>query len=154
MASILQRAINEGVKPGLSASEVGAVVRAVLTFAADGGTIKRKEVTEYTATISYEHSEYGRTDMAAIAYVFSGEKRVDKATHAEIRRAVGSLTRTNSTVSVIPADGPGSSEHDRRTVVPVLMDPEIQVCGTSDTAAINGWHACHDANPLMITRLV
>ncbi|KAK1866118.1 hypothetical protein I4F81_008638 [Pyropia yezoensis] len=128
VASILQRAINEGVKPGLSASEVGPVVRAVLTFAADGGTIKRKEVTAYTATISYEHSEYGRTDLAAIAYVFSGEKRVDKAIHAEIRSTVGSLTRTNFTVPVIPADGPGSSEHDRRTVVPVLMDPEIQVC--------------------------
>lgn len=129
VSSELRRAITEGVTPSLQAADVGASVRAVLTFAADGGTIKRKPVTAYTACVSYEHCLNGRTDLAPIAYVFSGEKTVDDAFKSEIRNAVVSILRAEFTIPVVAATSIGSTDHDRRTAVPVAIDPEIQVCG-------------------------
>lgn len=130
VSSMLQRAITEGATPSLQAADVGDSVRGVLTFAADGGTIKRKSVTAYTACVSYEHSVHGRTDLAPIAYVFSGEKMVDNAFKAEIRKAVASIVQARFTIPVVAATAAGSTDHDRRTSVPVALDPEIQVCGT------------------------
>lgn len=130
VVSILQRALNEGATRGLLASDVGAFIWAVCTFAADGGTIKRKEVTACTACISYEHSRFGRTDLVPIAYVFCGEKRVCKAVGAEVRSVLTKIMITSFTVAVEGTKEAGGIDEDPRSVVPVMLEPEVEVCGT------------------------
>lgn len=64
--------------PNTTAQQVAATCPPVLTFAADGGTIKVKMATAFAAALAWPQLRYGRTDMTPLVYSLSGEKQAYK----------------------------------------------------------------------------
>jgi len=131
----IQKAIDNDYLPALSAADVAVADPAVLTFASDGGTVRRKQITAFTLALSSPCMTMGRTDLSPIMYVFSGEKAVDKALSAYVRDTLADALSGGFTVPLsVPDVAAGDvseeqSESDAPTAQ-LLLDPVLQVCGT------------------------
>jgi len=131
----IQKAIDNDYLPALSAADVGVADPAVLTFASDGGTVRRKQITALTLALSSPCMTLGWTDLSPIMYVFSAEKAVDKALSAYVRDTLADALRGGFTVPLLVPDvaagdvSEEQSESDAPTA-PLLLDPVLQVCGT------------------------
>lgn len=143
----LQRAIDLSTQVDLTAAAVAGSTPAVLTFAADGGTVRGKLLTAFTAGVSWPHLKEGRTDLTPLAYSLTGEKNVDKLVAKAVREMLAELVEDRLTVAVqaplsatdapaaagsstsSPSDAP---DIDLRTRVSLKMCDEVQVCGKCD----------------------
>jgi len=123
----LQSAINHAVKQGTTAAAVEAEAPLVMTFAADGGTVRRKEVTAFTVSLSLPCLENGRTDLTPIVYCLSGEKRVGRDIASYINGVLVDLLSHSFTVPVAAAQGADDDAIGRHRLV---LHPTFQVCGT------------------------
>lgn len=63
----------------MTKEHVQACFRAVLTFAADGGTVRQRSISVCTVSGSTLCLLAERSDLTPILYVFTGEKRVNRA---------------------------------------------------------------------------
>lgn len=129
----IQQALDRGTVPGLTASDVNSMPPAVLTFAADGGSVRRKDVTAYTMSLSSPCIIQGRTDLTPVIYAFSGEKGVERGLCMHVRDMLAAVINAPFTVVVDgEADGtacqpPGASDRDR---LKLPVHDVLQVCGT------------------------
>lgn len=133
--SMLQRAIDKCAKDHLTGAVVAAATSPVLTFAADGGQVRGKSLTAFTAALAWKLFDHGRTDLLPLAYSLSGEKQVDKLVALAVRDMLKEVMSSTFTVSVdnelgnpgVAADNAaGAASPDR---VPVRLFEEVQVCG-------------------------
>jgi len=123
----LQSAINHAVKEGTTAAEVEGDPPMVMTFAADGGTVRRKEITAFTVSLSLPCLENGRTDLTPIVYCLSGEKRVGRDIASYINGVLVDLLSHSFTVPVAAGQGADDDALGRHRLV---LHPTLQVCGT------------------------
>lgn len=145
VVAALQQTLDATTAAGLTVADVANGPAAVLTFAADGGKVRRRDLTAYTVSISSPFVESGRTDLTPIMYAFAGEKRVDRAVTKWVRdQVVGLLSTTLYVAAEDPAppgevDPQGSEpplpaegvhRGSRRHLQPLLLDATVRVCGT------------------------
>lgn len=142
LSDALQKSLDGSVAPELTADEVRGGAPDVPTFAADGGTIRRRKITAFTVSLSSHCVATRRTDLALIVCVFDGEKRVDRAVAGGVRDELSAVAGTVFTVPVAQAIGygggeptatpemPGNGEQRRGGVEVLQVAPTIQVCGT------------------------
>jgi len=132
----IQKAIDNDTLPALSAADVEVAAPAVLTFASDGGTVRRKQITAFTLALSSPCLTLGRTDLSPIMYAFSGEKAVDKALSAYVRDALADALSVGFSVPLPASDDEDGAFRDGRhpeTDAPraqLRVNPVLQVCGT------------------------
>lgn len=146
-AAALQRAIDLSAVSSLTAAAVAGSTPAVLTFAADGGTVRGKLLTAFTAGVSWPHLRNGRTDLTPLAYSLTGEKNVDKLVAKAVRDMLeklvdGPLTVAVQTPSSTTGDPAGTGscadppldapDSDLPARAPLVMCDEVQVCGKLD----------------------
>lgn len=151
-AAALQRAIDLAAADDLTAAVVAGSAPAVITFAADGGTVRGKLLTAFTAGVSWTHLKNGRTDLTPLAYSLTGEKNVDKLVGKAVRAMLEGLVNGPLTVPVqtptpttdTPAAGGSSSippsdatDPDLPTTAPLVVCDEVQVCGKLDAWALS-----------------
>ena len=124
----LQSALDRAVKEGTTAADVNTGAPMVMTFAADGGTMRRKEITAFTVSLSLPCLENGRTDLTPIVYCLSGEKRVGRDIASYINGVLVDLLSHSFTVPVVADSGgdDGAAVGRHRLV----LHPTLQVCGT------------------------
>lgn len=143
-AAALQRAIDLSADADLTAAAVAASTPAVLTFAADGGTVRGKLLTAFTAGVSWPHLRDGRTDLTPLAYSLTGEKNVDKLVAKAVRDMLGGLVNGPLTVAIATAASttnataaagsssnppPDAPDADLPSRAALVMYDEVQVCG-------------------------
>lgn len=134
--SMLQRAIEKCAKDGLTGAGVAGSTPLVLTFAADGGKVRGKSLTAFTAALAWNMFNHGRTDLLPLAYSLSGEKNVDKLVALAVRDLLKEVMNTTFTVSVDdqPDNAGVAAESDAGTAgsdrAPLRLFEEVQVCGT------------------------
>lgn len=137
--SMLQRAFDKSAKDGLTGAAVAGSTPPVVTFAADGGKVRGKSLTAFTAAVAWNLFNHGRTDLMPLAYSLSGEKNVDKLVALAVRDLLKEVMNTTFTISVddlpdnpgVAPDNPsGAAGTDR---VPLRLFDEVQVCGTYPT---------------------
>lgn len=75
----LQKTMDTQAVPGLTADDVRSATRAALTFAVDGGEMRRRSIIAYTVSVSTPCLRTEGTDLLPILYHFMGEKRVSRA---------------------------------------------------------------------------
>lgn len=141
----LQNTMMTQAVPGMTADDVRNATRAALTFAVDGGEMRRRSITAYTVSVSTPCLLAERTDLFPILYAFMGEKRVSRALTKWVRDQLaavhaatfyvpvdgvsplnGDAVRLEGAVSVTVDVGQG---HGSRTA-PLLWHPVLHVCGT------------------------
>ena len=98
----LQLAIDQAAVAGATVSRIATASPAVLTFAADGGTIKRRQLTALTVSLSSPLLAHGRTNLTPVAYVLSGEKVVDRGLWAFVWDTLKTLIQHTFTVAATP----------------------------------------------------
>jgi len=124
----LQSALDRAVKEGTTAADVNTGAPMVMTFAADGGTVRRKEITAFTVSLSLPCLENGRTDLTPIVYCLSGEKRVGRDIASYINGVLVDLLSHSFTVPVVAdSGGDDAAAVGRHRLV---LHPTLQVCGT------------------------
>ena len=131
----LQRAVDSAAVAGATASRVAGAPPAVITFAADGGTIKRRQLTALTVSLSSPLLAHGRTDLTPIVYVLSGEKEVDRGIWAHVRDTLKRLNSDGFTIPVTAASEGSQSGQVARigdARQPLRLYQTIHVCGTCD----------------------
>lgn len=134
--AMLQRAIDKCARDGLSSAGVTASTPPVLTFAADGGKVRGKSLTAFTAALAWTMFNHGRTDLLPLAYSLSGEKSVDKLVALGVRDMLKKVMNTTFSVAVDdePDDPGAAAENESGTTgphrVPLRLFEEVQVCGT------------------------
>lgn len=137
--SMLQRAIDKCAKDGLTGAGVTASTPPVLTFAADGGQVRGKSLTAFTAALAWNLFDHGRTDLLPLAYSLSGEKNVDKLVALGVRDMLKEVMDTTFSVAGDDQpDNPGGAVDDESGTtgpdrVPIRLFEEVQVCGTYPT---------------------
>lgn len=145
VAAALQQAVDKKAVAGLTTADVANGPAAVLTFAADGGKVRRRDLTAYTVSASSPFVVSGRTALTTLLYAFASEKRVDRTVTRWVRdQATALLSKTLSVPVVDPAptdavqppetsglfaegagvEAGGSSRHH-----PLPWSATIQVCG-------------------------
>lgn len=115
----------------------------MLTFAVDGGSARRRDITAYTLSISTHCLAAERTDLTPILYAFAQEKRVAPALSEWVRCQLEAVF--DHTFSVPVGQGVGSATEEPRASasnVPgedcddstaresLKWFPIIQACGT------------------------
>lgn len=145
VTAALQQTLAKEAVPGLTADQVQNFPRAALTFAADGGELRRRSVTAYTLSVSTPCLLKERTDLIPILYVFMGEKRVSRAVTKWVRdqlAAVYESTLQVPVICVLPSDGDAVHPEGLLTeaggvghgcgsrTAPLLWHPVLHVCGT------------------------
>jgi len=140
----IQKAIDKDTLPALSAADVEVAAPAVLTFASDGGTVRRKQITAFTLALSSPCLKLGRTDLSPIMYAFSGEKAVDKALSAYVRDDLADALSVGFSVPLPASDDEDDAFRDGQHAeadaprAQLRVNPVLQVCGkcTSRAAAM------------------
>lgn len=139
----VQRAIDTSANPRLCCTAESLSTAAVLTLAADGGTVKGKAVTAYAVAVSWTDLDNGRTDLIPLMYSLSGEKSVDQQVARYLRGMLQEINAASFTVAVVPAvpgsggggqaglscRSPGGPSQAAAARVLLQMRDEIQVCG-------------------------
>jgi len=123
----LQAALDQAVQVGTTVADLQGGPPMVISFAADGGTVRRKEITAFTASLSLPCLENGRTDLTPIIYCLSGEKRVGRDIASYINGVLVELLSHSFSVPVAPASDGSDSALERQRLV---LHPTLQVCGT------------------------
>lgn len=130
----IQRAIDVAACPGPTSAADAVSTPAVVTFAADGGKIRGKLVTAFTAAVAWTHLQHGRTDLIPLAYSLSGEKQVDELVGKKVRVMLQEVVTAKISYPVygLEADAVASSGADPPPAprVQLTICKEIQVCGT------------------------
>eukprot|EP00170_Pyropia_yezoensis_P001372 contig_6081_g1376 len=169
----LQRAVELATVPDLSAAAATSAPSAVLTFAADGGTIAGKLVTAFTAGLAWPHLKNGRTDLTPLAYSLTGESDVDHLVVLAVRDMLQSILAADIFVPVMRTladsaadagsadDGLASEEDDEAPRVPLKLCDEVQVCADFKmthwihgmTGSGDKWRCVHRAGCLVLEYL-
>lgn len=129
----IQRAIDTAACPGASRAADAVSTPAVVTFAADGGKIRGKLVTAFTAAVAWTHLQHGRTDLVPLAYSLSGEKQVDELVGKKVRVMLQEVATAKISfpgygleADAGTSSGAGPPPAPR---VQLTICQEIQVCG-------------------------
>lgn len=141
VVTALQQTMDTHAVPDMTEEHVQAFSPAVLTFAADGGTVRRRSITAYTLSVSTPCLLAERTDLTPILYMFASEKRVDRAVMKWVRDQLAAVFLTTFYVPVVADDdeapvGEEAASDDRDSsrnkgrCAPLRWDPVMHVCGT------------------------
>lgn len=141
--SALQETLDSDSVPGMSRSFVRDGPSSVLTFAVDGGSARRRDMTAYTVSISTHCLAAERTDLTPILYAFAQEKRVAPAISEWVRCQLDAVFDHTFTVPIGQGVDPATEEPRASTSndpaedgddsvgrEPLQWWPIVQVCGT------------------------
>jgi len=127
--SALQNAVDAAAIPGITTEDVAKEPHAVITFAADGGSVRRQDLTAFTLSLSSPTLENGRTSLTPIVYVLAGEKKVDRAVKDNIREMISQVMAAAFSIPVVAATvSDTSAAPSARTRL--VLDQVVQTCGT------------------------
>lgn len=103
VVTALQRALNTACVMGMSNEHVQSMPHAVITFSADGGNVRRKEITAYTECVSTPCRQQELTDLTPILYAFSGKKLVERDIAIWVKTQLAAVSSNTFTFSVLGA---------------------------------------------------
>lgn len=130
VVTALQQTMATASVSDLTEAYVRSEPPAVLTFAADGGQVRRRSITVIAVSVSTSCLLAGRTDLTPILYVFSGETRVDLAISLWIRDLLAVVAESTLCVPVNDDLCAGADAAQRRDWMPRAVET-YPVLGTA-----------------------
>jgi len=101
--SALQNAVDAAAMPGITTEDAEKEPAVVITFAADGRSVRRQDLTAFCLSLSSPNRDNCCTSLTPIVYVLAGEKKVDRAVKNYIREMISKVMAAAFSISVVAA---------------------------------------------------